>query len=93
MLGKNRPGTVSIISGSAFFLNMILNVIFIPIWGINGTAIASSICYGIAAVFLFREYRQITGTSALVTCLVTPQDIRWIVTISKDYINKKKAQS
>src|SRR3546814_12451065 len=45
LLGKNRPGTVSLLMGVGALLNLTLNLILIPRFGIVGDAAASSSAY------------------------------------------------
>ena len=45
LLGKNRPGTISLLMGLGALLNLALNLLLIPAYGIVGAAAASSIAY------------------------------------------------
>jgi O-antigen/teichoic acid export membrane protein len=57
-LGK--PRIHLLLSGLTLLLNTLLNLLWIPLWGISGAALASSISYlafglGYLAVFILRE--------------------------------------
>lgn len=79
MLGKNRPGAVSIASGSALLVNIILNLVLIPEFGIAGAAMASTLSYLLATIMLFYQYQKLTGLSFLETILIRPSDIRLVI--------------
>lgn len=68
LLAENRPGSISVISGTCVALNAVLNLLFITPLGIVGAAMASSVAYLLAAVALGRLHRQVTGI-ALRDCL------------------------
>lgn len=51
LIRLNRPFLISGASLFALTLNVLLNLWFIPIWGIAGAGIASSIAYGFLAAF------------------------------------------
>lgn len=50
--GRGAPQYTVYIFSIAFVINMILNVIFIPKWGINGAALASTLSYGFGGICL-----------------------------------------
>jgi O-antigen/teichoic acid export membrane protein len=53
LIRLNRPLTVSFFTSSALIVNVILNLLLIPVWGIVGAAAASSIAYsGLAIAYL-----------------------------------------
>jgi O-antigen/teichoic acid export membrane protein len=58
MAARGFPRVGLTIFSLSAILNIILNYIFIPIWGISGAAFASSLTYILASlVFLFRYYK------------------------------------
>lgn len=75
LLGKDRPGTLSIIFGFGAALNLILNFILIPIFDITGAAIASSVAYIVITVIMLTIYCNITRVPFYKTLLITPKDI------------------
>ncbi len=75
LLGHNMPGTVSIISGMAVLTNVALNMILIPLYGINGAAIAASFAYGLAAVGLYRTHSRLTGLKVVNTVIIKRSDL------------------
>lgn len=62
--GRGRPGTVSVAMGLAVVVNVLLNLVLIPQFGIDGAAAASVITYCVAAIALAAAFTRITGASA-----------------------------
>ena len=56
LLGENRPGAVSVIGGLSLLVDIVFNLLLIPLWGINGSAIAATasyLCGAICTAILF----------------------------------------
>ncbi|TFF36427.1 oligosaccharide flippase family protein [Pseudomonas sp. RIT623] len=75
LLGKNRPGTVSLLMGAGAALNLLLNVLLIPTWGIVGAAAASSIAYLAVTVAMLVLYCRLSGVPAAHTLIILPSDL------------------
>lgn len=75
LLGKNRPGTVSLMMGVGAAANLILNVVLIPHYGIAGAALASSIAYLGVTVAMLVLYCRLSGVPLLQTLFVLPSDL------------------
>ncbi|MFZ5960783.1 lipopolysaccharide biosynthesis protein [Pseudomonas knackmussii] len=76
LLGKQRPGALSIMMGLAVLLNLVLNVVLIPPLGIVGSGIASSIAYLAVAVAMLALYCRISGVPWQRTLILLPEDVR-----------------
>lgn len=76
VLGLNQPISVSQISGAAFSINLVLNLLLIPLWGIEGAALSSTIAYSIAAIMYFIKLRQITLLNASMMFILRMNDLR-----------------
>lgn len=76
LLGKERPGTLSIFAGAAAALNLALALLLIPHWGIVGAAIASSVAYGALALAMLLLYWRVSGIAIGQTLLILPSDLR-----------------
>lgn len=59
--GRGRPGLVSIGTGVGAAVNVLANLALIPVWGLEGAAVASILSYGVMAVALLLSYRRVTG--------------------------------
>jgi O-antigen/teichoic acid export membrane protein len=59
MLAKNRERIIMYAVGAAFILNVILNYIFIPIYGFYGAAYTTIICeFVIVIIFIHSNYKK-----------------------------------
>jgi len=74
LLGKNRPGTVSLMMGAGAALNLVLNIVLIPTWGIVGAAAASSIAYLVVTIAMLVLYCRLSGVPLLHTLIILPSD-------------------
>ncbi len=54
--GRGLPGVVARANASMAVLNLLLNLWWIPLWGIAGAAVATSISYSAAVMLLARRY-------------------------------------
>ncbi|MGE6822826.1 oligosaccharide flippase family protein [Pseudomonas soli] len=75
LLGKNRPGTVSLMMGAGAALNLVLNILLIPAWGIVGAAAASSIAYLAVTVAMLVLYCRLSGVPLGQTLVILPADL------------------
>jgi O-antigen/teichoic acid export membrane protein len=80
LLGKQRPGALSITAGVAAGLNLLLTFILIPHWGIVGAACASSLSYSLMAVIMLWLYCRVSGVPVSQTLLILPRDVRLLLT-------------
>ncbi len=87
LLGNDMPGTVSIISGIAVVVNVTLNFILIPQFGVVGAAAASSIAYFLATLGVYRIHAKLHGFSPFQTLVVRRSDIALVI----NYIKEKRA--
>lgn len=79
LLGNNRPGTISVISGLALLINIVLNLILLPSLGINGVAIAASIAYCFGAASLLYVYISSNGLRLQETLLLNKNDMQFML--------------
>jgi len=82
-LGRNMPGTVSVISGFAVALNIGLNLLLINDYGINGVAMASTVSYFIAAIGLHIVHRKMTGLTLRETLILQKSDVEMLTKVIK----------
>lgn len=75
LLGKERPGAVSWIMGLGAALNLVLNLVLIPRYGIVGAALGSSVAYLVVALVMLSMYCRLSGVSIWQTLVVLPSDI------------------
>lgn len=75
LLGKGRPGSLSLIMGLAVVLNLVLNITLIPLWGIVGAGVASSVAYLVVAACMLGLYCSLSATPWWQILIVLPEDI------------------
>ena len=75
LLGKNHPGSVSLMMGAGAALNLSLNVLLIPPLGIVGAGIASSVAYLVVSLAMLLWYCRLSQVPLLQTLLILPSDI------------------
>jgi O-antigen/teichoic acid export membrane protein len=61
MLSINRPGINSWVILGGLVVNIAMNMVLIPRWGINGASVASSISYSIEALALAYWFSRLTS--------------------------------
>ena len=61
--GRGKPGVVARMNGGMAVLNLALNLWWIPLWGIEGAALATSVSYTAAVILLGFAYRRESGES------------------------------
>ncbi len=59
--GRGLPGSVARVNASATALNLVLNLWWLPIWGLAGAAVATSVSYTMTTVLLVQRYRRASG--------------------------------
>ena len=82
-LGRNMPGTVSLISGIAVAINVGLNFLLISDYGVNGVAMASTFSYFIAAIGLHIIHKKMTGLTMRETLVLQRRDIEMLTKMIK----------
>jgi O-antigen/teichoic acid export membrane protein len=75
LIGKNRPATVSLMMGVGALLNLALNLLLIPSYGIVGAAAASSIAYLAVTLAMLVLYCKLSGVKFRQTLFILPADI------------------
>lgn len=75
LLGKHRPGAVSLMMAAGAVGNLLLNVLLIPQWGIVGAAAASSIAYLSVTVAMLVLYCRLSGVRLRHTLIMLPSDL------------------
>ena len=75
LLGKNRPGSISLVMGLCALFNLALNLLLIPVYGIVGAAAASSVAYLTVTVALLWLYCRLSGVPVWQTLIILPSDL------------------
>ncbi|VVP91448.1 hypothetical protein PS918_03275 [Pseudomonas fluorescens] len=75
LLGKNRPGSISLMMGLGALLNLALNLLLIPAYGIVGAAAASSIAYLAVTIALLAMFCRLSRVPFWQTLIILPSDL------------------
>lgn len=78
LLGKQRPGSLSLYTGCAAALNLTLTLLLLPHWGIVGASISSSISYCAVTLAMLLLYCRLSGVPLGQTLLAFPSDLRLV---------------
>jgi O-antigen/teichoic acid export membrane protein len=78
---RGYPAFKSYTSGIALILTLGLDILLIPLWGIEGAALASSVAYISAFLIALKYYCKITGFHPLDLLIIRRSDISQLKTI------------
>jgi O-antigen/teichoic acid export membrane protein len=76
LFGQNMPGRVSAVTGIALVINLSLNWLLIPVWGITGAALSSSVAYIISVGLLLITYCRLNHLP--ISIVLIPQRSDWV---------------
>ena len=82
--GRGMPGTISILTSCALAVNLALNWVLIPRFGIEGAAMSSSVAYVLALLLVYGAYRRVSGRGLRETFLFTREELRIIARFLRD---------
>jgi len=77
LMAAGRPMLVSYITGISVILNIILNVILIPHWGIIGAAWATTVSYSAMFMISLFVYSRISGTAVKDSVIPQKSDFQY----------------
>jgi len=94
LYGRGKPMLNTYITASSVILNIILNIIWIPKFGISGAALASSISYTFALIIIIMIYSEISSNRVKDIIFVKKSDFKlcqsFIISIKNKYFNFSK---
>lgn len=74
--GRGRPMINTVAVAVSLAVNIPLNLLLIPMWGIAGAAFASTVAYTITTIIILAYFMRISGNSLFDTIMIKPQDLR-----------------
>ena len=92
LYGRGKPLLNSYITGVSVIINIILNIIFIPKFGISGASWATAISYTIALIMITIVYSRISGNRITDILFVKKSDLKYYKNIRGLFKNKVKSQ-
>lgn len=87
--GRGRAGLVSIAAGSGLIATVALDLLLIPVLGIEGAAIASLLAYSASAITVLVAFKAVTGGS-LWRLVPRPADARSLVAGARQVIAARR---
>ena len=76
---QNKPGLVSTLTSVALIINILLNYLTIPKWGIFGAAFSSSVSYLITVILLMAAYCRMTSAGLFDLIFPPKEDFKQII--------------
>ena len=86
--GTGRPMLLSYVSASSLSVNVVLNCILIPYWGIYGAAFASAISYSCRAIILLFAFCRQTDSSFKSIFVIRRKDMKELTMHIKSILPK-----
>jgi O-antigen/teichoic acid export membrane protein len=89
---RGKPLHNSCLALVTVIVNLVLNILWIPVYGIEGAALASMISYSIRLAGRLFLYKHISGNSILETLLIQRSDMRFyfnIISSIKKWVKSK----
>jgi O-antigen/teichoic acid export membrane protein len=83
LIGRGYPGAKALSAGVAAATTMVLDMLLIPKFGINGAAVASSCAYTVALVMSISVYRRWTGTGPAAVIVPRPSDLGLLMAMAR----------
>ena len=72
---RRRQGTNLALLSVGVVVNILLNLLLIPVWGIVGSAAATAIAYFLCSALFLMNFRRVTGIPVMHAVLVRRQDL------------------
>lgn len=76
LMGRGKPLISAAAAAISLALNIPLNLFLIPLWGISGAALASTISYSAAAIVVLIAFLRISQNSLFDTIIIQPRDLK-----------------
>jgi O-antigen/teichoic acid export membrane protein len=86
--GKQQVNILA--AGLALVLNVVLNLVLIPRYGISGAALANGLSYGTSACTLLIAFRRDSGHSLAETLLIRPSDVSEMVALGRKMLGRSQ---
>jgi len=91
-ISKGKPFVHLYITALTLSTNIVLNLVFIPIWGINGAALASTISYTVYGLSYLIVFKIIEGIPFMDFFYMSKEEIRELANLFKGKIMKNSGR-
>ncbi|HYO41648.1 MAG TPA: flippase [Candidatus Limnocylindrales bacterium] len=75
VVGRGRPGLATTANLTGLAVNIGSNLLLIPVLGITGAALSSSISYACTAIIMLSMFRRLSGRGLGETLILRPHDV------------------
>jgi O-antigen/teichoic acid export membrane protein len=76
LAGRGRPELGSRSAGISLVINVSLNLILIPKWGISGAALSSTVSYTMVSLVMLYYYVKLSGSNAFDVTMIQIKDFK-----------------
>lgn len=76
LAASNKPQITLASKSATFLLNIILNIVFIPKYGVNGAAVATSISYSLNTIIVLIIYAKESGSTISDILFIKKSDLK-----------------
>jgi O-antigen/teichoic acid export membrane protein len=76
LIGRGKPIIGTTAAAVSLVINIPLNIILIPMWGISGAAFASTVSYSVCSIVPLIAFMKISQNSLFDTIIIKPQDLK-----------------
>ncbi len=90
--GRGKPVLNSIVSGIALGVNLLLNIILIPKYGIQGAALATTVTYAVILIFRLAIYLKLSGNTIKTIFVLNRKDFSFYKGILLAFLKNKKVK-
>jgi O-antigen/teichoic acid export membrane protein len=88
--GLGRPTAVGVVAVTSLIINLVANLVLIPMVGIVGAALASAISYTSNACMMVILVRRLTGASPAALLVPRRADIRQLANVLRPYWSRRQ---
>ena len=76
LIGRGKPLIGAIAATVSLIINIPLNILLIPMWGISGAAFASTVSYSVCSIVPLIAFMRISRNGLFDTIIIKPQDLK-----------------
>jgi O-antigen/teichoic acid export membrane protein len=88
-VGRGRQALNSIAAIITLLINVPLNFVLIPVWGISGAAAASAISYSVGTIVMLVNFLRMTGLGPAEVLLPRSRDLQAYVNFGRECFKKR----
>jgi O-antigen/teichoic acid export membrane protein len=91
LFGRDLTLKVSYLTAVGFILNLVINILLIPRWGIAAAAFSSSVSYCVSTFLILLLYCRVSGNSLSRTVLFSHEELKMLSTQLQKKLRKRSS--